>query len=288
MNDINAPLWKLIELRRYDEARKQAQQGIAQSPENAGLYHAAAHIEWLCDEIELGLSIAEQGLGIDPAHEQLRYVFFNLLVESERYSEAEAIIADLISGSPEDADYLCAYSRLMMQTFYLEKARALCDEALRVSPDHEPAQILNHLLNIIDGKKDQAADDLAILVRNNPENERLLGLVANSLVDQKRYSEAQRVAQELIRMDPGDSDYVDMAVSLRTINHWSSWPNWPLNRFGWVASIVIWLGAIGLIRFMETSNNLWVTTFVFVYIGWVVYSWVQPPLLKKWLKHRGI
>jgi len=160
MSDI----WTLIELKRYQEARTRIQAAMLEQPSNAELFYAAAVIENEVENITKGNELVNQGLLNEPNHRGLRYLHFIFLKAMRKFVEAEETIISLLSEFPANPDYLCGYSRLMMMTFYLDKARALCDEALRISPEHKQANNISYLLNLCNGNTDDSDLELKKIV----------------------------------------------------------------------------------------------------------------------------
>ena len=62
----------------------------------------------------------------------------------------------------------------------------------------------------------------------------------------------------------------------------------PLARLGWAGSGLIWIGFIVVYATALRFDSPWVATIATVYVSWVVYSWIYPPLMKRWVKSRGI
>jgi hypothetical protein len=62
------------------------------------------------------------------------------------------------------------------------------------------------------------------------------------------------------------------------------WPLWPVMRFGWTASVVIWLLAVFGLNALRRSDPELAGTVGLVFLGYVAYSWIWPPLLKRLLR----
>jgi hypothetical protein len=58
-------------------------------------------------------------------------------------------------------------------------------------------------------------------------------------------------------------------------------PLWPLQKWGWGASAAMWLGGVVLIRGLARTAPDIATPVAFVWLGYCVYSWVWPPLIRK-------
>lgn len=290
MSEALTEIWSLIEINRLQEAQSRIQKELIQNPSEADLYYVSAYIFLIQNENSKGLELTIEGLSMDPLHEGLKYLQFRFLTAESSFLEAEIIIIELLSKNPSDVDYLNGYSRLMMNTFHINKARQLCDEALRLAPHDKEAQSISYLLNICDGKDELSDRELASIVRQDPDNETTLALVAMDLMEKKRYALAQSALQELIKIDPNDQSYIDAVIEVRLATHWTSKPIWLFHRFGWTASIGVWLAFILIRQILKANeaNDTWLIFFAFGYLVLVIYSWIQPFLLRAWLTRRGI
>lgn len=278
----------LIRLRRHALAHTALADAMAREPNDVHLYYLGAWLAWLESAVPRGLDLSAAGLALDPTHPGLLLMRFYLLEEDKQYPQAELIIIDLIQRYPNDADYLAAYARLMLLTFHVKKARLLCNEALRLDPEHDAARVCDVLLDVVNGNHAASAEQLASLLDENPESEHYLRLLALLLTEKRQYRAAQVLAQQLIRRNPSDQALIDTAISLRRMTHWSSWPLWPLYRYGWPASVALWFGLVLLIQLDRSLHLPGLGLVRNLYLGWCIYSWVHGPLLEKWFQYRGI
>lgn len=289
MNDINYEnIWNLIHLRRYQLAKTQIASGFSQSPNDTELYYASAYIAWQLSDTEQGLAFTARGLQISPEHPSLLYVRFLLLEDNKSYQEAEDLIISLIRQHPANPDYFSAYARIMLFTFHLEKARELCNQALRIAPDHNDAKVVDLLLHITNGQLENSEKRIQELLHDNPDSQRHIRLLILILINKKHPKAALLLTQQLIRENPNDSALIELAIALRQETHWSAIPLRPLYRYGWPASIALWISFIGLVQIDKRIHLPGFRYVTIVYLIWIVYSWIHAPILSRWLKYRGI
>jgi tetratricopeptide (TPR) repeat protein len=210
-----------------------------------------------------------------------------VLEDLDRHPEAEQVILGLLREDPADAGLHAAYGRLMLVNHQLDKARALVAEALRLDPDEPGARAIDALLALVDGRDRAARERVAGLLREAPEAESVAWLLVAVLEHEGRRRDALQIARELLRARPGDPDVLRALVGLRAATHWSSAPLWPFHRFGWGAVVGLWLGVNVLAYALpdRLAGLLWIVNAL--YLALVVYSWLQPPLLRRWLRWRG-
>ena len=279
---------QLIQLRRFQLARNELITAFKNHPTSPELFYLQAVVDWYEDKIDAGIEAAQQGLSTAPEDVDLRWIYFKLLENNKAYADAELIIIELIREHPSDADYHKDYAHLMLFTFNIEKARALINEALRISPNHHDARFMDILISIVEGNQSYSSEQLATLIREDPENEDFIGLLIVSLIDKRQYDAALQLSQELLRIDPSDQDLVDSIVELRAVTHWSAWPLRPIHRFGWGASIVMWVGVVTLLQLNKQYSWPWLGAFIYIYLGYVIYSWIHGPILQRLLNWRGV
>jgi len=288
MDDYFLKISHLIEIRRFDNARKEIEEAFLNNPQDTSLFYLSARLSLIESDIENGIDTAIRGLEISPDNELLRYVLFDLFEENKELSKAEELIIDLIKEHPRDADYIYSYARLMLFTFNLEKANQLICEALRIAPGHSGAQLLEVVINIARGKLDVSQERLSQLVNDDPESEYIMRHILIMLIEKKKHRAAMILAQELLHKNPYDKDIIDMIIDLRTTTHWSALPLWPIHKFGWPASVALWIGFIILMKLKGQSNAEWLPYLTFTYLGWCIYTWVHSPVLTRLFRVRGV
>ena len=115
----------------------------------------------------------------------------------------------------------------------------------------------------------------------HPESLSSVHALVVALVDAGRIDEAHRLSQDALRSDPANEHLVELVRELRIQNHWSMKPLWPLQKWGWGASAAIWIGSIVLIRGLSTRAPEIAGPVSFVLLGYCIYSWVWPSLIRR-------
>lgn len=287
-DDTLQQLERLIEVRRWGDARRLLQRLFAEDPDDAEAHCYAARIAIVQGDEAAAAEHVGLAIAADPQHWEARLIRFDLLLEGKRWGEAEQAILELLREEPADPGLLALYGRLMIFTAHFEKARALVGEALRREPAHRPARAVALLLAIVEGDRGAAEGRLAELLADDPASAGTAYALFAVLVDGRRYREALRVGQELLRHRPDSPELVEALVELRAATHPLSWPAWPAVRFGWAGSAASWGLAIAVLAVLGRVAPAWVGVFAIGYLGWCVYTWTYGPLLKRWIARRGV
>src|SRR6185295_5076801 len=269
-----------IERRRLEDARRILGQGLKEFPQDPDLLFHSAQVEWLADRNKEAEATARQVLVIDPTHAPARQLLASLLMSSGEFADAELLLIGLLRDYPESADLYGRYSRLMLRTLHLDKAEQLAREGLRYSPENDECLMAAALCETARSGA-RPNEGLAKLLQAHPESLSSVHALVVALVDAGRISEAHRIARSALRGDPANLHLVSLVRELHIQNHWSMKPLWPLQKWGWGASAAMWLGGIVVIRGLSQSAPELATPVAFFWLGYCIYSWVWPPLIRR-------
>jgi tetratricopeptide (TPR) repeat protein len=282
-DDVVRQVEALLQRRRTDLARSLLKRALANHPEHTALLLQSAWADYLDDNYDEALRLVRQVLLAEPTHAGARLLYFELLVEKEQHAEAERVIIELLREYPEDADYYGRYANLMLRSLNLTKALQLAREGLRQDPENVECLSAQATCEFIDDPHAASAGLQQLLV-NHPQLIRTLVLVVVALDQRGDVRGARRVTQELVRAQPDNEHLVDLARQLKIKGHWSMLPLWPIQKWGWGASFGIWILAIVVSRALSKVNPAAAGVFIAVMLGYVAYSWVWPPLLRRLIK----
>jgi tetratricopeptide (TPR) repeat protein len=274
---------ELLDRQRTTLARTLLKEALQADPENVDLLYESARADSLDDDNAGARRTIEHIISIEPTHLAARWMLVNLLVDDDDLVEAERVALELLREYPRSADLYATYARVMLRALKLQKARDLCGEALRLSPDNESALRMMALCNLIERPNDPQNPSLRKLLAQRPDDQHTLALVVTALAHAGQTREALRGAKELLRLQPNSKHLVDNVRELTYGNHWSMVPLRPLQRYGWGASIGIWIGGILVVQMLGRSKPELANALSWFIFGYAVYSWVWPPVLRRLL-----
>lgn len=288
LEHLHTQLERLLDMERLPDARRVLARAFEHDPNHPENLLFAARIEHSAENYDEAHRYLSLVLSQKPGERRARALMFGVLSEKRRYAEAEQVILELLRESPANGTYYAMYAHLMFQTLNLEKARALVNEALRYSPENTQARVLDVFLHLSHEHTEAASGRLSQLVSKDPEAESVAWAMISVLTNQHRYSEALAVARQLLRHRPTDPSLVQTVVELRLLSHWTMLPLRPVMRFGFGGSIAVWAIGVGGMLTLRLVSATAASAFTAIYLGYILYSWVYPPLLRKWLLRRGI
>jgi predicted Zn-dependent protease len=273
----------LLERRRTDAARALLADALREFPDDPDLLFQAARADWLDDRNPQARDTVAQLLRHAPEHHGGRVMLFELLVEAGEVAEAEALVLQLLRENPFDADLCARYARLMLRTLHFDKARRLAAEAVRLDPAGDAGLRAQALCDLVLKRRTMDSAALQRMLQQHPDDYHTLELVFVALLQDGRSHAAQAVARTLLRARPDDPLALQRVQALQLQTHWTMWPLWPLTRFGWPAVIVLWLGSVLALNLLRGPAPQLAALLSPLLLGYVIYSWVWPPLLRRWL-----
>ena len=275
-----AQIFYFIERRRLADARRVLHEALALYPQDPDLLFHSAQVDWLSDLNQQAESTLRQLLVQSPEHAPARGLLASLLAERKEFADAELLLIGLLREYPENAELYGRYSRLMLITLHLDKAEQLAREGLRYDPeDHECLLAIALCQTARAGGRPN--EGLAKLLQAHPESLSAVHALVVALVDAGRIDEAHRLSQDALRTDPANEHLVSLVRELRIQNHWSMKPLWPLQKWGWGAAAVMWIGGIVVLRGLAANAPAIAGPATWVWLGYCIYSWVWPSLIRR-------
>lgn len=225
---------------------------------------------------------AQKGLAVSPENIPLLSLTCDIHSKWHSLAKAEQAILLALKINPLDPFLLCRYALLVAQGGQLEKAERLVTEAANLAPEHPAVSRSQIILAYLRGDDRQTTLLSEAVLRKEPED--VLGhyMKAGALAQQGRVSDANQSFNQAVRLNPMQKNLAHSARQSRTYAHWLLLPLRPIYRFG---PIPVWIFSVGTAFFLramglEQASNI----FIIVYIFYAIYSWVIPPLLKRWLQ----
>jgi tetratricopeptide (TPR) repeat protein len=274
---------ELLDRRRVFQARQLLSLALQAHPDHPELLFEAARADAIEDKNESARATLADVLRQDPQHFNARVLLMFLLMDDNDLVEAERLALSLLHEYPQSAYLYAAYARVMLRALYIGKARALANEALRLDPDSEDALRARALCDVIELPRGTDSAALSRLIAHNPEDQHTLALMVAALSHEGKDREALRGARELLRAQPDNPHWLALVRNLSVQTHWTMLPLAPLQRFGWSGAIGLWIGSIVLVQVLaRTAPSVAGPASLFIF-GYCVYSWVWPPILRRWL-----
>lgn len=272
----------LVERNRFDQARSLVVDALRHFPDDVQLLYYATFTAWAQDNLDESDRHLRQLIQLDPTHHGGRIQLARLLTGRKDLAGAERIWIELLRDNPEDADLYGEYAELMLNAIWIIKALDLAAEGLKYEPEHEHCRYVIALAKIVYGERADADAALATLLKEHPERLRTAYALVVALESKGRYKEAYRVSQQVLRANPASPEWLHNVRIFKAASHWSMLPLYPFQRWGWGASIALWLVVIlGMKPLSIVAGEGAAMILLVSWLLFVIYSWAWPPILRK-------
>jgi Flp pilus assembly protein TadD len=230
------------------------------------------------------IDVLREGLSNHGPFLPLLQVLGSALRAEGRLPEAESAFLQGLSVDPNEPDLLLGYAMVCLAAGQAEKAGALVERAASQAPESAAVSAARAQVAFALGKdKDMHRHtEEALSVDPEDPNARALHGTASMLTGDSR--SGYRSLASAAAAYPGDRDLREAARAARLANHPLMRPLRPLQRFN---PLVVWVCAVAVIYGLRLAG-LGVLSAVAA-VGWFafcVYSWVVPPLVRRWINRR--
>ena len=241
----------LLELERFADAADAASQGLALDPDRGELLHLLALAEWRRGDL----------------------------------ASAERAVLAALDLWPDDPVVLCTYAHLVASAGQLDKAERLVAEAARLAPDDAYVRRTRAELAYLRGRDAEAEREARGALELEPEDPHSVALMGVAAYERGSGRRGARGLRRAAALDPSIDRHVEAARDAATSMHPLLLPLWPVYRFGqgpvWIAGVATLLA----MRALDVPGVI-AGPVVVIWLAFVAYSWIAPPLLERWLRGR--
>jgi predicted Zn-dependent protease len=271
----------LLERQRTSMARSVLRDALKAFPDNTRLLLQAAWVDYMEDKMEAALATAKSILAREPDNSGAKQLMLELHIDAGQLVDAENVAIELLRESPENAHLYGRYAHVMLQALKLEKATALANEGLRYEPGDRECLAVRTMCDFVQHGRGEASPALQKLLVEHPQSIRALYFVVIALEQRGDNRQAHQLAREMLRAQPSNPSLVQLVQHFHARTHWSMLPLVPLQKYGWGASIGLWLGGFIAVRALSRYSPMGATVLSLTILVYVIYSWVWPPLFRK-------
>lgn len=124
-----------------------------------------------------------------------------ILLQQERYSEAEKLLKNLLSSDPNNVFFLSLLAETNLQQDKLEEAQNLIDSAIGISPNTATLFYIKARILLLKNKYGEAESSLEQSLFLDPVNADYFALFASVKLERKQYEKALELANKALELD---------------------------------------------------------------------------------------
>lgn len=250
--------------------------------DNPTLWAMRAHAWIYEDDAEKALDCTERGLQLSPEDPDLLQFYAAVQLELGELEKAERALLTVLNKNATHAPALYAYSLTLLAGGDTDGAHQMLNRLERSAGPSADSFDLRAKVHAAEGNEREAQRFIDLALEANPESaeanqtQHLLSAIKS---DPAAADAGLRAAQ----LDP--DAYAEQGRRSRYIKHPAMLPIRMVDRVGMVP---LWMGSTFLLllarRYLDPNTMLVVAV---VYLTFVVYTWIAPPILRWWLRRTG-
>jgi tetratricopeptide (TPR) repeat protein len=240
----------LLDLERNQEAAETARQALAEEPDDPEILMLLALAEWKLDN----------------------------------HAEAERAVLAALELTPDEPALLCVYAHVVASAGQLDKAERLAERAASVDPENAYVARTRAEIAYLQGRDadvQRHGHDALALEADDPQTHAILGATD---AERGRARLAERHLRTSAELDPSVEHYAEAARAVAVATHPLMLPLWPIQRFGqgpvWIA------GVVTLLVGTRVAPGPVAGALIVLWLLFVAYSWIAPPLVERWVARR--
>jgi len=202
--------------------------------------------------------------------------------ESGRDQAAERVLLDGLALDPHDVDLLCEYAELCADNGQADKAGKLVGLAAAQDP-HAPLVYGTRVRVALARGDDREAERISReFVAAYPESPTAHALLGGASAARGRIDAAYDGFRRAAAAMPAEPAFAAAALELKVARHPLMAPLRPVARIG---ALKVWLAAVAVMTVLRMLHlgPLAVAAAV-IWVTFCVYSWVVPPLVRRWVR----
>jgi Flp pilus assembly protein TadD len=230
------------------------------------------------------IDVLRDGLSHHGPFLPLLHILGSALRAEGRLPEAESVFLQGLSLDPNEPDLLLGYALVCLAAGQAEKAGALVERAASHAPESAAVSAARAQVAFALGKDKDMHRHTQEALSVDPEDPTARALHGASSMLTGDSRSGYRSLASAAAADPDDRNLREAARAAKLANHPLMRPLRPFQRFN---PLVVWVGAVAVIYGLRLAG-LGVLS-ALVAVGWFafcVYSWVAPPLVRRWINRR--
>ena len=125
----------------------------------------------------------------------------SILIQQEKYREAEHLLSDLLTEDSTNSHYLSLLSEVYLQQEEFEKALQIVENAIGLVPDAPKLFYLKSRIVFAQDNLDEAEKNINQAIELDPYDARYFALWATMKLDRNQFEEALELANKALKMD---------------------------------------------------------------------------------------
>lgn len=284
----------LLEQGRYDLAEKELRGRLAENHQDSVSHALLAYCLTRQNRVPEAESEAREAVSLDPDSAFCHFHLGQVLDQRDRLNDAAAAFREAVRLDPDDADYATGLAGVLVQQRRWDEAMEYVDRGLEIDPDHDGCTNLRAMILAHTGRADEAHATLEGALARDPENAWTHANRGWTLLRESRPAPAIEHFREALRLEP-DMEYARIGIveamkarnpAYRPVLRFFLWMGTLQGRTQMWLILGLFFGVRLLRKIAESQPALKPVLYpvIFLYMGFVLLTWVSDPLFNLLLR----
>ncbi|MEN8817230.1 MAG: tetratricopeptide repeat protein [Nonlabens sp.] len=278
----------LYQQKRFSQAEELLNQALTQDPNNIYCLHLLAEVNLSQDDPKKAKHFIDIAIGMAPSMDILFATKARIMLDVERYDEAEDLLRQAINLNPQEPQNYAILGHVSLSRKRYKEAESLAEKALSLDPENLLALNTKGTAQLKQNKRAEAEETLKGALGENPEDSNTHANYGWNKLEMGEHKAALEHFKESLRYNPNNSyAQAGMMQALQAryfIYRWFlKYQFWLGNmgaKYQWYFIIGFYLGMQGLSYVAENVPALspFLTPVVILLALVAISTWVIGPL----------
>lgn len=228
--------------------------------------------------------VARRALAADPGDALLWELLADACNALDDLPGAEQALLAALRLQPDDADLMAGYARVLASDGQDDKAQRVLDRAASIDPESGHVLRARAFLALARGDDRGAVREARQALARDPHSVYAHALLGVSSLQRGEATTGLRSSRLAASGALGDVHLSELARDARLQAHWTQVPLRVITRYGqaqvWIVGVVLLLLSAAFLPGAARG------VVVLAWLGFCVYTWLAPPLLRLWARWR--
>lgn len=195
----------LFQQRRYPQAEQLLNQALTQDPNSISCLHLLAEVNLAQDDPKKANHFIDIAIGLSPSTDLLYATKARIMLDVERYDEAEELLKEAISLNPHEPQNYAMLAHISLSRKRYKEAEQLAEKSLSLDPANLLALNVKSTAQLKQNKKAESEETLKGALGENPEDSYTHTNYGWNKLEMGQHKEALEHFKEALRYNPNNS-----------------------------------------------------------------------------------
>ncbi len=188
-------------LGNYNQAIAYFAKCLDLNKQSAASNYEIAKIYYILKEYDKAIIFAKDAVKLQPDNYWYSYLLASLYEEINDFKKTEEILKKIASKNPKNLEIITELAQVYLNNNKINEALKIYNKIEEDYGISDEISMKKQNIYLFKGEKQKADNELKKLIKAYPNEIKYRGLLAESYISEKRYNEARKIYDQLIKID---------------------------------------------------------------------------------------